>query len=81
MVGKVYILFDLTFTLLICYSHCSYTIQRHVEFNSMDQLHAFYQSTQRQIQDTFNICVGAFFYRLMNALLRCYYFFGVKTTF
>ena len=32
----------------------------YVGFNSMDQLHAFYQSTQRRIQDTFKVCVGAF---------------------
>ena len=60
MSWKVYCLFPLVFTLLICYLHCYCTIQIHVEFNSMDQLHAFYRSTQRQIQDPINLCVGAF---------------------
>ena len=57
---KVYCLFYLVFILLICYLHWHYTIQMHVKFNIMDELHVFYRSTQRRIQDTFNICVGAF---------------------
>ena len=52
MASKVYCSFHLVFTLLICYLHCFYTIQMHVEVNSMDQLHAFYQSIQRRIHDS-----------------------------
>ena len=60
MAWKVYCLLHLISILLICYLYCHYTIQMHVEFNSIAQLHAFYQSTQWQIKDTFNICMGAF---------------------
>ena len=48
-VRKYILCFHLVFMLLICYLHCYYTIQMHVEFNSMDQPHAFYRSTQRRI--------------------------------
>ena len=60
MTWKVYCLFHLVFILLICYWHCYYTIQMHVEDNSLYQLHAFYWSTQRWGQITFHICVGTF---------------------
>ena len=51
----------------------------HVEFDSKDQVRAFYRPTLRRIQETFSICVEAF-YRFNEAPLRCYYFFGVKMT-
>ena len=33
----------------------------HVEFDSKDQVRAFYRPTLRRIQETFNICVEAFY--------------------
>ena len=71
MAWKVYCLFHLVVSSLIYYVHCYNTIQMNVEFNSMDQIHAFYRSTRWRIQDTFKICVGALFHRLRNGPLRC----------
>ena len=42
-----------------------------IEFNGMDQLHAFYLSSQRWIQRrTFNICVGAFLQFIISLVSR-----------
>ena len=60
MVKKVYCLFHLLFILLICYVHCYYTIQMHVEFNSKDQTRAFYRPTHRRIQGNFQHLRGRF---------------------
>ena len=59
MVWKVYCLFHLIHIANLL--HCYYTIQMHVEFDSKDQVRAFYRPTLRRIQETFNICVEAFY--------------------
>ena len=77
---KVYCLFYLVFMLLICYLHWHYTIQMHVKFNIMDELHVFIGQLRGGFR-TLLISVWGLFYRLMNAPLKCYYFFRVKMTF
>ena len=55
----------------------------HVDFNSKDQFNSKCFLSANSEADSRKLVTSAWelFYRLMNAPLRCYYFFGVKMTF
>ena len=54
----------------------------HVDFNSKDQFNSKCFLSANSEADSRKLVTSAWelFYRLMNAPLRCYYFFGVKIT-